>query len=135
MSDILLVNTPIARTRPIADPDESVPPIGIGYIYTQLSRSGYQCQFVDANVGSMLPQDIVRLINEADAEYVGLNVFSSNLTIIRHIVESAEPRKKLLLGGPAVRFLVPEIKQWNPSGTITVVVGESELILPDILGG
>ena len=30
------------------DSENSVPPIGMGYIYTQLTLSGYECQFIDA---------------------------------------------------------------------------------------
>ncbi len=81
--DVLLINTPIFDTKRAPDSEDSVPPIGIGYIYTQLTHSGYECQFVDAYANSKLPSEILKIINESDAGYIGLNVFSSNLEIVR----------------------------------------------------
>ncbi len=131
--DVLLINTPIFRTSRDPDSGNSVPPIGMGYIYTQLTLSGYECQFIDAVVDSLLPDEILETINQSDAEYIGLNVFSSNFDIVRFIVENIESPRKFLLGGPSARTLISEIKNWNPNGSVTVVAGESELILPEII--
>ncbi|MGD0856361.1 MAG: radical SAM protein [Dehalococcoidia bacterium] len=131
--DVLLINTPIFRTKSNPDSEDSIPPIGIGYIYTQLTVSGYECQFIDAVVDGLLPYEILRKINESDAQYVGLNVFSSNLGIVRCLVENVASPKKFLLGGPAVRTLISEIESWKPNGSVTVVAGDAELILPAII--
>ena len=131
--EMLLVNTPIFSAKRDPKSEDSVPPIGMGYIYTQVTRSGIACRFVDAVVDRLLPEEIVEIINKADAECVGLNVFSSNLGIVRQIVESVECPKRFLLGGPAVRSLIPEIENWSAKGSVTVVAGESELILPEII--
>jgi len=131
--DILLINTPIFRTNQGPDSGDSVPPIGIGYIYTQLTLSGYECQFIDAVVDGLLPNEILRKINESDAEFVGLNVFSSNLGIVRSLVENVALPRKFLLGGPAARTLISEIENWEPNGNVTVIVGDAELALPAIL--
>ena len=129
----MLINTPIFRANRDPESGISVPPIGMGYIYTQLTLSGYECQFIDAVVNSLLPDEILKIINESDAEYVGLNIFSSNFDIVRFIVENVESPRKFLLGGPAVRALISEIKGWNSNNSITVVTGEAELILPEII--
>ncbi len=131
--DVLLINTPIFHTKSNPDSGDSVPPIGIGYIYTQLTLSGYGCQFIDAVVDSLLPEEILRKINESDAQYIGLNVFSSNFGIVRSLVENVASPKKFLLGGPAARTLISEIESWKPNGNVTVVVGDAELVLPAIL--
>lgn len=131
--DVMLINAPILCATRDADSDHSVPPIGLGYIYTQLMLAGYQCRFVDAFASGLLPCEVVERIDQSDAEYVGLNVFSSNLSIVRSIVETVSFRRKFLLGGPAVRALLTEIRGWNPNGNVTVVAGESELILPEII--
>ncbi len=133
MTDILLINTPIFRENRDPESGISVPPIGMGYIYTQLTLSGYECQFIDAVVNSLLPDDILKIIDQSDAEYIGLNIFSSNFDIVRFIVENAESPRKFLLGGPAVRTLISEIKSWNSNNSITVITGEAELILPEII--
>jgi radical SAM superfamily enzyme YgiQ (UPF0313 family) len=131
--DVLLINTPIFRTKSNPDSGDSVPPIGIGYIYTQLTASGYECQFIDAAVDNLLPDELLRKINESDARYVGLNIFSSNLGIVRSLLENVASPKKFLLGGPAVHTLIAEIESWRPNGSVTVVAGEAELVLPIIL--
>ena len=131
--DILLINTPIIGTKRTPDSEDSVPPIGMGYIYTQLIHSGYDCKFVDATANGYLPRDILKIINESDTKSIGLNVFSSNLQIVRCLVEKVDSPRKFFLGGPAARTLIAEIKKWNPNGSITLIVGEAELILPEII--
>ena len=135
MTDILLINTPIFRENRDPESGNSVPPIGVGYIYTQLAQSGYECQFIDAVVNSLLPDKIIEIINQSDAEYIGLNIFSSNFNIVRSIVEKAESPRKFFLGGPAASTLITEIKGWNSKNSITVVTGDAELILPEIIKG
>jgi len=102
MKDILLINTPIFRAHRDPESEISVPPIGMGYIYTQLTLSGYECQFIDAVVNCLLPDEILKIINQSDAEYIGLNIFSSNFDIVRFLVKNVESPRKFLLGGPAV---------------------------------
>ena len=133
MKDILLINTPIFRNSRAPDSDISVPPVGIGYIYTQLTLLGYECQFVDAVVNSLLPDEIIKCINQSDAKYIGLNIFSSNIGVVRFIVESVESPRKIFLGGPAVHALVSEIKTWKSNNWITIVAGEAEYILPKLI--
>jgi len=132
--DVLLINTPIIGTKRVPDPEDSVPPIGLGYIFTQLTLSGYQCQFIDAYANGQLQGEVLKSINESDAEYIGLNVFSSNLQIVRFLVENVASPRKFILGGPAARTLVSEVESWNTNGSITLIVGEAELILPQIIG-
>jgi len=133
MKDILLINTPIFRINRDPDSEISVPPVGIGYIYTQLTLLGYECQFIDAVVNSLLPDEIIKIINQSDAEHIGLNIFSSNFSIIRFIVESVESPRKIFLGGPAVHTLISEIKTWKTNNSITIVAGEAEHILPKLI--
>lgn len=133
MTDILLINTPISRLNRDPEAGISVPPMGIGYIYTQLTLSGYECQFLDAVVDSLLPDKILEIINQSDAKYIGLNIFSSNFEVIRFIVENVEFPRKFLLGGPAIHTLISEIKDWNLNRDITVIAGEAELMLPEII--
>jgi hypothetical protein len=133
MIDILLINTPIIGTKRIPDPEDSVPPIGLGYIFTQLILSGYQCQFIDAYSNGQLQGEVLKTINESDAEYVGLNVFSSNLNIIRFLVENVVSPRKFILGGPRLKLWFLKIESWNVNGSVTLIVGEAELILPEII--
>lgn len=133
MKDILLINTPISRKKRIPDSDTSVPTIGIGYIYTQLILSGYECKFIDAVVDSLLPDEIIEIINQSDAEYIGLNVFSSNFGIVRFIIENTKSPRKFFLGGPAIHTLISEIKTWKSNNSITIVAGEADHILPKLI--
>lgn len=130
---VLLINTPIFDTKRAPDSEESVPPIGLGYIYTQLTYSGYECQFIDAYATSLLPEQILKIIDQSDAECIGFNVFSSNLHLVRSLVEKVSYPRKFFLGGPAARTLISEVNSWNTKGSITLVIGEAELILPEII--
>ncbi len=133
MPDILLINSPIFRTNRDPDSGNSVPPIGLGYIYTQLTLSGYECKFIDAIVDNLLPNEIVEIINQSDADYIGVNIFSSNFDIVRSIVENITSPKIFFLGGPAIYTLISEIKTWDTNNSIIVITGEAELILPEVI--
>ncbi len=133
MTDILLINTPISQAHRDPESGISVPPIGMGYIYTQLTLSGYECQFTDAVVDSLLPDEILKIIDQSDAEYIGLNIYSSNFGIIRFIVENVESPRRFFLGGPAVHTLISEIKTWKSNNYITIVAGEAEYIIPKLI--
>lgn len=133
MTDVLLINSPLLRANRDRDSDSSVPPIGLGYIYTQLVLSGYKCDFIDAVVDNLLPNQIVDIIDQSDAKYVGLNVFSSNLNIVRDIVKNVASPRVFLLGGPAIHTLIAEIAAWDTDNSIFVITGEAELILPEVL--
>ncbi len=133
MTDILLINTPILRINRDLHSEISVPPVGIGYIYTQLTLLGHECQLVDAVVKNLLPNEIIKIINQSDAKYIGLNIFSSNYGIIRFIVEKVKPPRRFFLGGPAVHTLISEIKTWKSNSSITIIAGEAEHILPKLI--
>ena len=133
MTDILLINSPIFRTNRDPDSGNSVPPIGLGYIYTQLKLAGYTCQFVDAIVDNLLPDEIVNIINQSDAHFIGLNVFGSNFDIVHSIIKDVSTSRTFLLGGPAIHHLIPEIETWDINNDIIVITGEAELILPEII--
>src|SRR3972149_5940006 len=131
--NILLINTPIIRTGRDPEADYSVPPIGLGYIYTQLVRAGYDCEFVDGVANSLLPEEVLELINKSEAKNIGLNIFSSNCDIVQYFVENISSPRTFFVGGPAARPLVSEIATWNPNGNLTIVLGEAELILPELI--
>ena len=133
MTDILLINTPIYQAHRDPKSGNSVPPIGMGYIYTQLTLSGYECQFIDAVVDSLFPGEILEIIGQSDAEYIGLNIYSSNFGIIRCIVENVKSPRRFFLGGPAVHTLISEIKTWKSNNYITIVAGEAEHIIPKLI--
>jgi radical SAM superfamily enzyme YgiQ (UPF0313 family) len=44
----------------------------------------------------------------------------------------SEP-KTFLLGGPAIYYLIPEIKTWDTKNDIFIITGEAELIIPEII--
>lgn len=131
--DILLINSPIFYNKTDPNSTINVPALGLGYIYTQLKLSGYECGFIDAVVQNLNPKKVIYLINSSDARYVGLNIFSSNLNIVRLIIENSEPNKTFVLGGPSVASLLPEIKGWNFKGELIIITGEAELIIPEVI--
>ena len=135
MKDVLLINTPISSSARLPDPEINVPPIGLGYIYTKLKIHGIECQFLDAVVQSLLPQEIIEYIDQSQRYYIGLNVFSSNISIVQAIVERVEAPRHFLLGGPAIHTLISTITSWKTRNNITIISGEAENIVPRFIGG
>jgi Fe-S oxidoreductase len=133
MTEFLLINSPILQTQYDPESEMKIPPLGIGYIYTQLKLAGIDCVFIDAIVENLFPSQVIERIKLSDSNYIGLNIFSSNLLLVHQIIENSPKEKMFFLGGPAVLYLVDEIKSWNLDTKIIIISGESELVLPRII--
>lgn len=131
--DLLLLNSPILGIGQDPDSTNNVPPLGLGYIYTQVRLKNLSCEFIDSVVENFLPEELIRIIDSSNARFVGINVFSSNLRLIKSIITKVECNTKFLLGGPAIKYLVQEIKTWNVKNPIIIICGEAELVVPDII--
>lgn len=132
--DLLLINSPLFDGEGVkGQPD--VPPLGLGYIATQARTAGHNVMLLDAVAEHLTSSTILEKIADADPRWLGINVFSTNIAIVRKIVEAVPPHIKVMIGGQAVRHLIQEIRAWNGAERILSVVGDGELVVPAILSG
>lgn len=132
--EIIIFNSPLYRES-WDDGEEHLPPLGLGYIITALNNAGIASGLVDCIYEKLCINDIVEIINKNDFSNVGFNVFSVNLLLIKEILLKIKRPVQIYLGGKAVEYLWKDIFSWNIDLPLTVIVGEGELILPDLIQG
>jgi radical SAM superfamily enzyme YgiQ (UPF0313 family) len=141
MKTILLVNSPKfeygavqTETSTELDIDNSYP-VGLLSISASIKQNNNQnVNYIDANFYHMSIESIARAVEETGADYIGLNVTFPNMHIVEDIADILKlinPRKKIIVGGPAAT-LVPEYLLGKPSIDF-VTVGEGEKTIVDLL--
>ena len=85
---VLLINSPLFRHKnPLYDED-SLPPIGLGYIGTQLRNQGIATELVDA-VDQRIPLNtLIDQITEIKPDFVGINIFTTNYDLVKDLIEN-----------------------------------------------
>lgn len=130
---VVLVNSPLFRDKkPNHDPDDFLPPIGLGYIASQLIENGISCSVIDAVAENLSVEEIIEKLRSITPDFVGLNIFSTNLQITKEIVENIEFMTTFVFGGNAVQFLYQELLKWKTDNEMIAVIGDGELIMVDI---
>ena len=130
----ILLNSPLYWEHSDAD-EEYLPPIGLGYIATYMALSEIDVRLVDCVKERLGVNEILDLLTKDSFDCLGINIFTQNYDIVKHIVENCPPNKEIFIGGQVVKSIYQDIIGWNVHNTLTIVIGEGELILPSILLG
>ena len=133
-SEVVIFNTPIYRD-PFDDGEDYLPPLGQGYIVTNLQQHGIQASLVDCVYNKMGIQEVLSFIESGTFQYAGFNVFSVNLEIVREILCGIKRILHIFIGGKATEYVWKEIVSWGTDLPITFIIGEGELIFPHIILG
>lgn len=130
----LLLNSPIYRERSYAVEDY-LPPLGLGYIATNLLKSGINALIIDCVKERLGIKEIYALLKERNPDYIGINVFTQNYETVKEIIEGCPVGARLIIGGQVVKSIYNEILKWNVLNPLTIVIGEGELLLPAMVLG
>ena len=128
-----LINSPMFFEETVSE--DNLPPLGQGYIATYLNKSGIPVAMVDCVRDNLNAYDIVEKINTEKPSFVGINIFTQNYEIVKYIVENISTDSVLFIGGQSVKYLYNQIIQWNTVNICNVIIGEGELIIPEICKG
>ena len=91
---------------------------------------------IDAIADRIPLEKLIEAVENRDAKNIAINVFTTNLDLVKQFVESLSKNgRKIILGGLSTRTLYEEIFSWKCEGEIDIVFGDGELIVPDILIG
>jgi radical SAM superfamily enzyme YgiQ (UPF0313 family) len=131
--NILLVNSPLFDV-PGMQHEDSLPPLGLGYLATSVKNAGLEVELLDAVADDCGTEGVICAIQSFRPKFVGLNVFTTNLELVQKIV-TAPFDAHVIIGGPAVRALVDIVLGWETVNPITVIEGEAEHALPAFLKG
>ena len=131
---VILINSPIYNKK-VADSEDYLPPLGLGYIATSLKENGIDVKIVDAVNSNLTVEEIVELISKDAPDFVGTNIFSINYELVKQIIEQCKTKTSFIVGGKSTKFLYKDIVNFNSENEIIVTIGEGELITPDIVKG
>jgi len=130
---VLLINSPLFKYRNDLYDEDSLPPLGLGYIASQLGKDGFQVEVLDTIFLRMPLADIIEYINKAQPDVVATNIFTTNCGLVKELVEAIDYPTHVVIGGLSVRELYKYILEWNTPNPIDMVIGDGELIMTDIL--
>ncbi|MBR1926100.1 MAG: B12-binding domain-containing radical SAM protein [Clostridia bacterium] len=132
MLKILLINSPIFDKK-LVDKEDYLPPLGLGYIATNLEELNYDVEIIDAVYNNYTVNEILTIIEQKKPTAVGLNIFSINFNIVKNIIENCQTKTMFMVGGKSTRTLYRNIMDFSTINTINVIIGEGELITSDII--
>lgn len=132
---VLIINSPLFRdSNPLYDED-SLPPLGLGYIATALKQNGIEVQLIDAVDQRMSLKKLIEIIHSYKPQFVALNIFTTNCDLVKELVIAIEFDTHFIIGGLSTKQLANEIIYWETPNPIDVVTGDGELIVVDIVKG
>jgi radical SAM superfamily enzyme YgiQ (UPF0313 family) len=135
MAKCLVINSPLFREKnPLYDED-SLPPIGLGYIATILKQNGVEVELVDAVADNIPLKDLSRLIEASIPDYVCTNIFTTNYSLVKELFATCRYNGKIIIGGLSTKTLYDEIFEWKITNDVDIVAGDGEYILFDLITG
>lgn len=133
MQQVIIINSPLFRDRNDLYDEDSLPPIGLGYIATSLKQKGFDVDLIDA-VDQRIPlEHLLITLNSRKPEFIASNIFTTNYELVKELVESIEFKTHFIIGGLSTKQLYQEIIKWKTDNSIDIVTGDGELITVDIV--
>ncbi len=132
---VVIINSPLFRERnPLYDED-SLPPIGLGYIATHLQNHGIEVELIDAVYSKISLQELIDSLTQRKPDFIAANIFTTNYELVRELFEGLNFKSHFIIGGLSTKDLYKEIIGWKISQPLDVVIGDGELITLDIVNG
>ncbi len=132
---VIIINSPLFRyTNKLYDED-SLPPLGLGYIGTNLKKNNIDVELIDAVDKRISLEDLIKTLNKNKPDFVATNIFTANKELVKEIVESLNFKTHFIIGGLSTKQLYREIINWQTNNFIDVVTGDGEIITLDIVQG
>jgi len=132
---IILINSPLFRNKNDLYDEDSLPPIGLGYIATNLKKNGLQVELIDAVHLRIALSDLQSILDEKQPDVFGTNIFTTNYELVKDLCEGLRFSARIVVGGLSTRELYKDILAWNTDNPIDIVTGDGERIMLDIVRG
>jgi len=130
---VLCINSPLFREINSLYDEDSLPPIGLGLIATNLRNNGISVELIDAIAERIPLNDLIGLLDAARPKFVLVNIFTTNYSLVKEMIESLKFECHIIIGGLSTRELYKEIVKWETFNQIDIVFGDGELITLDIV--
>lgn len=130
---VLIINTPLFRFKNMSYDEDSLPPIGLGYIATHLQNKKINVELWDTIGLKLSFNELKSKIEKTKPEFLAANIFTTNYEIVKELIESLQIKTHFVIGGLATKSLYEKIIKWKTSNQIDIVIGDGELITVDII--
>lgn len=125
---VLILNSPLFRhTNKLYDED-SLPPIGLGYIATILQQNNIDVKLIDAVADKISLNNLIENINEEKPDFIASNIFTTNYNLVKDLIESISYKAHIIIGGLSTKELYKKIIDWKTENKIDIVTGDGEFI-------
>lgn len=130
---VVIINSPLFEERNDQYDEDSLPPIGLGLIATNLHSNGINVELVDAVYQRIPISTLIETLNTAKPEFIASNIFTTNYDLVKKLVENIKYKTHFIIGGLSTKQLWADILKWKTENQIDVVTGDGELITLDII--
>ena len=132
MKRFVLVNSPI-YWETTSEEEEYLSPLGLGYIATYLKKAGLEVILLDCVKEKLGVKDVLKQISVIKPEFVGINIFTQNYELVKHIIEKMPVQCECFVGGQVVKSIYDNILDWRTDNKFNIIIGEGEFIIPQIV--
>ena len=130
---VLILNSPLFKEYYDETSEDYLPPIGLGYILSNLKNHNIELKFYDAVFYNTSFHELLIKLESHSPDYIATNIFSTNYFIVKDLIESYKGPSKFIIGGLATRTLYKKIIHWKTQNHIDVVIGDGENIISDVI--
>ncbi len=113
--------------------EDSLPPLGLGYIATYLRENGIDVTVIDAIAAKTPLQELIDYLDKEQPDFIGINIFTTNYDLVKELIESLSTNINIIIGGLSTKELYKDIFKWETHNKIDVVTGDGEYISLDII--
>jgi anaerobic magnesium-protoporphyrin IX monomethyl ester cyclase len=132
---VIIVNSPLFRFKNDLYDEDSLPPLGLGYIATYLEQNGINVRLIDAVDQKITLKNLINTLRKEKPNYIGVNIFTTNYELVRDMVQGLAFDTHIVIGGLSTKDLYQKILTWETKNPIDIVTGDGEFIMLDIVRG
>lgn len=129
---IVVISSPLYENTHASTNEDYLPPLGLGLVYTAL-KTQFNVEFIDCLAENMTTDNLIAYLNKQCFDVICINIFSTNYIQVKKVVESVLCCHHWIIDGISTKTLYPEIFKWETAAKISVVYGDGELIVSDII--
>lgn len=130
---VLIINSPLFKRRSKLYDEDSLPPLGLGYIATNLENNGINVSLIDAVYERIPLSKLTEKVEELRPDYIAINIFTTNYKLVKKFTESIKFKTHFIIGGLSTKQIYTDILKWKTVNPLDIVTGDGELITLDIV--
>ncbi len=132
-SEVIVLNTPLFENKVEGYDEDSLPPLGLGYIATKLINQGIQTKLLDAVAYNIPVNQIIDTVNARSFKVLAMNVFTTNHHLVKKIIQNINKDIHIIVGGLSTKSLYEDIFKYDSESKIDIVMGDGENIICDLV--